>query len=262
MEKTRTNVRQIFTNMTIIINPDFNSLKDFLYTLPTVFEETGETIYKARNEVKKINVNGLEINVKKYRKPIFINQIIYSLFRKSKAERAYKNGMEVIKKGFDTPTPIAYIEIKKYFLLKEAYFICLQCPYTRMFREFEKADITGKEHIIEALAVYTAKMQEKNIFHLDFSIGNILFEDSPNGVLFSIVDLNRMRFLNVDKHLGCRNFERLRGTEAFFKVLAKAYAKAKGLDETECTDLILTYHKKYLQKFNRHKKMKKFIRRK
>lgn len=55
-------------------------------------------------------MNGLEINVKRYRVPIFINRIAYTFFRKSKACRAYNNAFEVIKRGFETPESIAYIE--------------------------------------------------------------------------------------------------------------------------------------------------------
>ncbi|MDD3906668.1 MAG: tyrosine protein kinase, partial [Bacteroidales bacterium] len=98
--------------MTFFINPKFQFLEDFLKRLPECFEKEGHTIYKSRNEVKTFNIEGMALNVKSYRKPIFLNRVIYTFFRHSKARRAYENALEVISRGFETPAPIAYIEIK------------------------------------------------------------------------------------------------------------------------------------------------------
>ena len=94
----------------IILNPQYKSLYTFIETLPQNFNAGGEIVQDRRNTIKKFKVNGLEINVKRYRVPIFINRIAYTFFRKSKACRAYNNAFEVIKRGFETPESIAYIE--------------------------------------------------------------------------------------------------------------------------------------------------------
>lgn len=242
--------------MKIIINPDFLELKEIISNLPNVFDKEGETIYKARNEIKAFHINGINIAVKKYRVPIFINQFAYSFLRKSKAERAYRNALEVISRGFDTPTPIAYIEIKKSGLLKDSYFISMQSTYNRLLREFVDIDIKGKEHIIEALGKYVAKMQEKEILHLDLSVGNILFEETSKGVLFSIIDINRMKFCPINQELGCKNFERLRGRKEFFEILAKSYAIERDFNVEKCTKLILKYNNKHIIKFEKRKRFK------
>ncbi len=249
--------------MKIVINPEFSALKDFVYQLPCLFEKKGKSIYKARNEIKVFNVNGIDINVKKYRVPIFINKIAYTFFRKPKATRAYQNALKVIEKGLDTPAPIGYIIVKKCGLISESYFISIQCPYERRFTEFrENLDITGKERILDATGKYIAKMHENNILHLDLSIGNILFEDRDGKVSFSLVDLNRMKFCNIDMELGCKNFQRLRGSDEFFTLLGKSYAQARGFDEEKCIKLILKYNAEHIHDFERHKKMKKKIKRK
>ena len=86
----------------IILNPQYKSLYTFIETLPQNFNAGGEIVQDRRNTIKKFKVNGLEINVKRYRVPIFINRIAYTFFRKSKACRAYNNAFEVIKRGFET----------------------------------------------------------------------------------------------------------------------------------------------------------------
>ena len=76
--------------MKIIINPTYQHLTKFIESLPQIFEYQGNSIYKARNEIKTFVVDGTTINVKSYQKPILINRIAYTFFRKTKAERAYK----------------------------------------------------------------------------------------------------------------------------------------------------------------------------
>lgn len=100
--------------MKITLNPAFQSLKSFVENIPQNFENEGRTIYKSRNEIKVFCVDGLEINVKKYKKPIFINRIIYTFFRKSKGYRAFHYPMGLLAKGIETPAPIAYIEMKSF----------------------------------------------------------------------------------------------------------------------------------------------------
>lgn len=62
----------------IILNPQYKSLYTFIETLPQNFNAGGEIVQDRRNTIKKFKVNGLEINVKRYRVPIFINRIAYT----------------------------------------------------------------------------------------------------------------------------------------------------------------------------------------
>ena len=64
----------------IILNPQYKSLYTFIETLPQNFNAGGEIVQDRRNTIKKFKVNGLEINVKRYRVPIFINRIAYTFF--------------------------------------------------------------------------------------------------------------------------------------------------------------------------------------
>ena len=58
----------------IILNPQYKSLYTFIETLPQNFNAGGEIVQDRRNTIKKFKVNGLEINVKRYRVPILINR--------------------------------------------------------------------------------------------------------------------------------------------------------------------------------------------
>jgi tRNA A-37 threonylcarbamoyl transferase component Bud32 len=154
--------------MKLLVNAEYDTIKPFLRNLPELFKHQGRTVYKSRNELRVIELQDLSINVKQYRIPIFINRFIYTFFRKSKACRAYEYAMILKKKGFGTPDPIAYLELKSKGLLSSSYFVSRQVFDFRMMREFaDGSDITGREDIIEALGVFVAHLHQAGILHLD-----------------------------------------------------------------------------------------------
>ena len=55
-----------------VINPAYGRFEDFVRRVPRIFSEEGKTIYKARNEIKVFEVDGVELNVKRYRVPLLI----------------------------------------------------------------------------------------------------------------------------------------------------------------------------------------------
>lgn len=251
--------------MKLIVNAVYAHLKPSLRKLPELFRLQGRTIYKSRNELKVIELQDLSLNVKQYHKPIFINRIIYTFFRSSKASRAYEYAMILRKKGFDTPEPIAYLELKSKGLLSGSYFVSRQIFDFRMMREFaDGSPITGREDIIEALGIYVARLHQAGILHLDLSVGNILFKKDEKGIHFWLVDLNRMRFCTIGLEKGCKNFERLRGCDAFFELLARSYAKERGFDSDQCLDKIRYYQKRsvlaFRAKMERKEKNRHFFR--
>jgi len=246
--------------MKMLINAQYQNLEEFIKRLPVGFEQEGKTIYKSRNELKIFEKEGISINVKHYRKPIWLNRVAYTFFRKSKARRAYENALTLLDKGFETPNPVAYLEIHEKGLLKDSFFIALHCPYKRLFREFaDNSSIDGREEIVQAFGVTLARLHEANIFHLDLSVGNILFDKLKDGYHFSLVDLNRMKFQKICLNDGCRNFERLRGSDDFFKLLAKTYANERGFDVETCIRLALKAQQKSIQHFHRKRQIKKAI---
>jgi len=249
--------------MKLVLNPAFKELEPILKNLPGLFEQQGEIIYKSRNELRSIAVPGLTLNVKRYRIPIFINRIAYSFFRSSKASRAFFYALKLKKMGFGTPEPIAYLESKTFGLLGYSYFVSEHIATYRLMREFsDGSDVTGREYIIEALGVLVARMHEAGILHLDLSVGNIMFQEKGQDIRFWLVDLNRMRFCKIGQEKGCRNFERLRGNDDFFKVLAHSYAKERGFDTSECLATMLKYKYRSVQTFRaraeRKQKHRKF----
>ncbi len=245
----------------IILNPQYKSLYTFIETLPQNFNAGGEIVQDRRNTIKKFKVNGLEINVKRYRVPIFINRIAYTFFRKSKACRAYNNAFEVIKRGFETPESIAYIEEFKGGLLHYSYYISLQCPYRREIREYYQGPLQGNEALMTAFAQFTAALHEKGVCHEDYSPGNVLIAQIDGQYHFSLVDINRMTFKPMNLEEGCKNFRRMFISDELYIFLAKKYAQCRNFDQEACIRLMLKYNH-YSIRRDQQKERSKAIRKK
>lgn len=232
--------------MKIIINPKYQRLHEFIESVPQCFQNSGTSIYEGRNQLKEYDVKGIKLVVKSYKKPILINRFIYSYIRPSKARRAYEYGLKVVEKGFDTPCPVAYVEVKNVGFLTQSYFISLKCDYTRLMREFCDGVPEGKEDILLAFARFTAEMHNAGIYHKDYSAGNILFEKDAKGIRFSIVDINRMKFGFVDEETGYENFYRLWFKDEAFRIVGKEYGKARGYDPEKAMERVLYYKNKFM----------------
>ncbi len=242
----------------VVINPAYESLRGFLKELPSLFEKEGTVIYSGRNLIKVMNVGGMEINVKRYGIPSFINRVVYSFFRRPKGMRAFSYPGRLKEKGFETPEAIAYVEERRCGLIRYSYFVSIQSHYRRNFYEFGDADAESCEDVVRAFARYTASLHEAGIMHRDYSPGNILFDKVGDEYHFLLVDINRMYFGPVSLKQGCANFARLWGQKSFFVLLAKEYARARGADERYCVEQVLRqrkrfwtyYSKKYTVKYN------------
>ena len=234
--------------MTLVVNPKYEHLREWIAQLPETFSCQGEVLYDARNQVRLVTgADGSRICVKRFHAPRFINRLVYSCFRTPKAVRAYTNAVRLSEYGINTPEPIAYILITSGGLLRESYLVCRYSALTRNFYEFRHHPLEGYEPIVKAFAQFTARMHEQGVLHKDYSPGNILFDIDENGqVQFEVVDINRMRFdhtVGLDR--ACREFSRLWGKEDFFTLLAREYAHARGYNEEKCIRLTLKYWKRF-----------------
>ncbi|MCQ2328765.1 MAG: phosphotransferase [Paludibacteraceae bacterium] len=230
----------------MIINPQYEHLRSWLETLPHTFPQTGEVIYDARNQIRCFEEGGLILCVKRFHQPHFLNRLIYSYFKRSKARRSYENGMYLLRHGIGTPEPIAYIEEKKCGLMGYSYLVTLQSRLTRLNREFTLNYTPELDATIRPLARFTARMHEACILHYDYSPGNILWDYVDGECQFEVIDINRMRIGHpVTLKDGAKSLRRICATTSFFVTFADEYAKARKLDSKECERWILYYRNRF-----------------
>lgn len=227
----------------MVLNPKYEEFSSFVHSLPSNFESAGKSIYKARNEIKIYDVNGVTLNVKSYKVPIFVNKIVYGFFRASKAKRAYEYALRLLSLGINTPEPIAYIEEKKGGLFFRSYFVSLHTPLDGNVRLFayKETKFNQYRNLAYDLGKFTGCLHSKGVLHIDYTPGNILYKKNADGSYdFSIIDINRMRFGKVSIQEGCKTFSRFLATDKnFYHTVAEAYAKERSFDPMECDKLVM-----------------------
>lgn len=241
----------------IIINSKYKHLKSFVENIPETFDTLGEIVHQARNTIRKTEYQNLILNIKSYKKPIFVNRIAYSFFRKSKAKRAYQYALRLIDAAVATPEPVAYIECFESKLLKKSYFISIHAENAKTFRNYQYQNLTPElTDILQQMAEYVSDIHKKNIIHLDFSPGNILIEKTDAKYNFLLVDINRMKFKKVSANAGMMNFGRLCISNDKVEIIAKYYAKARNINENYCLKKMLKSNKNNIKKFTTGKQRK------
>jgi hypothetical protein len=235
-------------NTNLVIAPAYSNLRSFLANIPSTFDHEGTTIYKARNELKKIELNGITIVIKKYKRPHIINQLVYGFLRKSKAKRAFLYAQKLLSLSIITPAPIAFIEETQHGLLKESYFISLFCPFPHLLRELWDYTETDKTLLIHAFASFTATIHNQQVYPIDYSPGNILFERIQNGYSFSLIDINRMQFKYVSPRMAAYGFRRLHIDEKTLVEIATAYAQIQHIEVESFIKKTRQFHRHFWRK--------------
>ncbi len=232
-------------NINFKLNSDYKNIKEFLLNIKKFFIENSNTIHKARNELKVIEYKSIKTVVKAFKIPNFVNQLVYAYFRDSKAKKSYDNAVKLIKLEINTPKPIGYIEFYKNFLFKESFFISEKLDYSFTIREpLRDLNFKDREIIIKKFVQFTYNLHKNNVYHKDYSAGNILVVKKENTYSFYIVDINRMEFKTISSKIGIENFAKLWLDEDSLNIIAKEYASLAKIKEQDAIDILKKFDKK------------------
>jgi len=238
-----------------IIHPHYShmaaKLKDVLHN----FSENGEYVVKGeRNVIKRLNLDGTSLNIKKFKNPNVFQSVVYKFLRKSKAKRSFEYALKIIDSNIKTPFPIAYLEIFREGL-KESFYVSEHVDYDFDFRELiHNPKFQKRNEILKQFTQFTFKLHQNDVNFLDHSPGNTLIIDKgKNNYEFYLIDLNRMRFEPMDFEKRMHNFRRLWLSKTMIKIMAKEYAKLydKSFEETHA--LMLKHSVAFQKKVNSKK---------
>ncbi len=223
------------------------------------FESEGRALGPGlRNSLKIFEIKDYKVNIKSFKKPNLVNKLVYKYFRKSKAERSFRNAMTLLESNIGTPYPMAYAEEDNSLLFGQSYYACLHQDYDLTYRELViDQDFPDHENILRAFTRFTFELHEKQIQFLDHSPGNTLIQKDAGDYKFFLVDLNRMNFKELNFEERMLNFSRLTPKKEMVEVMADEYAKLIKRPKAEVFEKMWFYTNQFQEKFQRKKHLKK-----
>ena len=185
----------------VVVNPKYEKFSDFVRN---VWRENyaPDRIYRNyRNIVEKVTVDGVQLVVKKFKKPTEFNRVVYTFLRPSKAKRSYEYSLRLLNLGFETPDPVGYVEMRKHGIFHTGYYVCLYSDYRSIgellnldFYDENPEKIGLLKQFIKAFAAYCVDLHRHHITHNDYNKENILYKIIDGKFHFALIDVNRSNF--------------------------------------------------------------------
>lgn len=238
-----------------VIHPNYSHIAAKLRDVLHNFSEKGEFVTRGeRNVIKMITLEGISLNIKKFKTPNTFQSLVYEFIRKSKAKRSFEYASKLIGFNIKTPFPIAYLEVFSSGL-KDSYYVSEHVDYDFDFRELiHNPSFKKRNDILKQFTQFTFNLHENKVNFLDHSPGNTLILDNgDDNYEFYLIDLNRMRFESMDFKKRMHNFRRLWLSKTMINVMAAEYAKLYGKSYQETHDLMLKYSRDFQKKINSKK---------
>lgn len=246
--------------MKIKINKKYTYLRKLIEDIPNTFDNIGDIIFKNRNTIKVVNFKGVNINIKSYLIPHFVNKFAYAYIRKSKAERSFLHAEYLLNMSVNTPEPIAFINTYRYGLLNKSYYLSIHKKPDFELRDILNSNVSDKENILRQFAQYTYfSLHQNHVNHLDYSPGNILIT-KKNGIYeFDLVDLNRIRFEKINFNKGLNNLSKLWADEKIMEIIGEEYAKILNKPVSYTIKKLIQLENSHKERVIFKQKMKRFF---
>lgn len=243
----------------VVIKDKYDYLTPFIERIPDMFEEgRGDVLYAGRNEVRSFDLDNINLVVKRYKRVNTIQRIVYSFFRRTKAERAYAFAAILRERGVDTPEEVSYIEVSRNHLFETGYFVSLECPNPPAFdRLVPPKDFD--HHMADELAAFINYMHSRGILHGDMNFGNFLYSyDDAENCRFTVIDTNRSHFRRgYPSRKECLyNFRTTTHRRDVFEYIVRAYARLRRWNEDKAVKQATHYLENFERRHRRKERLK------
>lgn len=242
------------------INPEFKSYEKEIRQIFNDFDTSGKDFINGeRNQIKVFEIHNQQINVKSFKTPHKLNQLIYKYFRKPKAQRSFEFASILLQKNIGTPQPIAYESNFNAWGLQRSFYASIHQEYDLTFRELvEIPDYPDHENILRQFTQFCYKMHQEGIEFKDHSPGNTLIKKQNNAKYdFFLVDLNRMSFHDfLDTEQRMKNLSRLTPKKEMIEVITNEYAKLSSESSDRLFKILWAYTSEFQRKYHKKQRLK------
>ncbi|MFT3738072.1 MAG: lipopolysaccharide kinase InaA family protein [Breznakibacter sp.] len=229
------------------IHPDYSALSSELLEVFAGFGSRGRQLQRSRNHVRALHVEGGDIVVKSYERLTQANRIIYSLFRKTKAQRAYENALLLLGHGVATPFPLAYADWFRGPILRKSFFVSRYEGHPSCRELFDRPLPECRDALVQ-FGRFLYRLHRHGLYHGDLNLSNVLCSRDGENYIFWLIDNNRLRVRKHSKRRGLRNLRRIKLPLDKLAIVAMEYAAADRSDEYE-TALGILWHRHIAQAF-------------
>lgn len=193
------------------INPKFRFLSTEIEGIPQHDYVVEKTFRNRRNTVELVRIWGEEYVVKRYKRPTLANCVVYTLLRKSKAERAFNNAFYLKQHGIETAEPVAYIEQSKCGFFHTGWFISRYLPYKDVREVCDSiTDVQERKQFREAFMKFTNELCERHIMNKDYNSGNVLAYKKDGEYHFVLIDISRLKIHRLSTFDECKALMQLK----------------------------------------------------
>lgn len=179
---------------------DLNTLPRLRPSVIPTLKETA-VLRDARNRIWNVkDPRGLcgQVSVKLNR-VVGLKRLTYR-FRPSKGKRHWNNACEMLRRGVNTPLPVAYYEQNKKAGIRDSWYLCEFISEAFSARDVYGAFRDGsgeyrgidKQVWFKCLAEFICEMHNRQIVHRDLSAGNLLLRQLEDGTIEPyLIDIGR-----------------------------------------------------------------------
>lgn len=213
----------------ITLSPRFEGLRKDLERLPELFVAADTSLREGRNSVRRMQLGGEELVVKRYRRIHCLNRLLYATLRRSKAERAYEHGLELLTRGIPTPEPVARVDVLCGCRLCDSYSITRYSSAVSLTEAVKNFPHAEAQRILSSFARFMLQVHDRGVLHEDLNAANVLYRKTEEGYAFELIDINRLKFrsrLSLSERL--RNLRRLTDQTLPYLHVVERYAEAMG----------------------------------
>lgn len=251
--------------MKLEVSKEFGYLKNWLSEMPQCFMSgEGTLLHQGRNIVRLFALSTTtRLVVKRFRPVNPLQQVAYTFFCPTKAEKAFRFAALLRERGFDTPHEVAYIEKKRWGLFRVGYFVSICCDAPSAFPVLESAENYDKEMALDLAALFV-RLHRKGVLHGDLNLGNFLYRKETGGhYAFSIIDTNRSRFLSQcpDEEACLYDLRTLTHRRDLFCFIVREYARIRQWNPETTEKKALCYLEQMELKHTQKELWKKFMKR-
>ena len=237
--------------------------------LPLRFEREGVTLHSGRNLIKRLGIAGpggesIEVAVKAFAVPAPVQGFVYANLRRSKAWRCMINAERLGALQLDTPEPVACIEYEKRWCLRRSYYVCRYWPHDQDLTALLYRGVPSggdARALLEALAQFTAAQHDRGVLHLDYNPGNILARWDGDEFRFALVDLNRLRFRQLDAGDRAHGLAPLTTKDDCLRIIGRQYARLYGADPGDFCARLEAAQRRFAARRRRRKSVLAWFRR-